>query len=82
MLIPLPKYKEETADPKSEYTVHLTPGEIQKEMDRVRKYLDVPNWTCEKCGAVMFGRMEHCVYCKVRLSTLTPRPAHFPTHLL
>jgi len=34
----------------------------------------VPDWTCPKCEAVMFGRMTYCIYCKQRLHTHTPRP--------
>jgi hypothetical protein len=37
-------------------------------------YLNVPNWTCKECEAVMFGRMLYCIYCKQRLAKDTRRP--------
>lgn len=44
---------------------------------RITLYLDVKPWKCSECGAVMFGRMKYCVYCKLRLGKDTPRPADF-----
>jgi hypothetical protein len=44
----------------------------------IRWYLDCPSWKCVKCGAVMFGRMEYCVYCKMVLHTHTPRTEDLP----
>ena len=40
----------------------------------IKWYLDVPNWQCVVCQAVMFGRMTYCVYCKVKFGKDIPKP--------
>jgi hypothetical protein len=64
MLIPRPTQNE----PEEPDVSELSSGAY------IKWYLDVPNWKCNVCHAVMFGRMTYCVYCKVRLGKDTPRP--------
>ena len=56
MIIPLPKYYEPE--------VELTPN--QASYKQVTDYLNVPNWKCQVCGSVMFGRVKSCVYCRYK----------------
>lgn len=66
MIIPRPTHIEETKE------LHDGPDH-----DYVRWYISCKNWTCVKCGAVMFGRCKSCVYCKFRLGTHTERPTDY-----
>ena len=66
MIIPRPTYREAPVDEGSSYD--------SPSIEWVRWYQSAADWKCGKCGAVMFGRVKYCVYCKVRLSTHTPRP--------
>ena len=70
MLIPRPTHKE----PEPEPVVITGPTKAFTDW-----YLNVPNWTCKECSAVMFGRMKYCVYCKQRLGKETLRPAELET---
>lgn len=63
MIIPPPRY-EEPEVPVIAVTEH-------KEAARIRAYLDVPNWKCSACGAIMFGRCKFCAYCKFKLGVDT-----------
>jgi hypothetical protein len=67
MIIPLPKHDE--SDP-------LPTKEVDYEW--IRWYINCPNWTCVECGAVMFGRVLACVYCKTVFKKHTPRPTSYP----
>lgn len=71
MLIPRPTYKEEESEPENDGTIkpYVTPW--------FRWFWNVPDWKCLICGAVMFGRVENCVYCRIRHNTLTPRPSSY-----
>jgi hypothetical protein len=66
MIIPRPTYTEQAKE--------LNDG---PDYDYVRWYISCKNWTCVKCGAVMFGRVKYCVYCKIRLGTHTARPTDY-----
>ncbi len=67
MLIPIPTNEELQPQP--------TPIGISRvETERIKRYMDCPDWKCGACGAVMFGRCKECVYCRVRLNTHTPKP--------
>lgn len=70
MLIPIPS-KEETHN-----TVQPTRTGTEKER-WLKWYLDCPNWKCEVCEAVMFGRCIECVYCRIRLNIGRPRPSSY-----
>jgi uncharacterized OB-fold protein len=66
MIIPRPTYTEPAPSD--------TPnGVTEGQAERIRQYMDCENWTCLKCGAVMFGRMKYCVYCKFKLNVLVLR---------
>jgi len=71
MIIPRPTYTE------PEERAEVRVGVSESESERIRRYLDVPNWTCPKCEAVMFGRVKACVYCREALKTHTPRPSTY-----
>jgi len=47
---------------------------VDANYERIKKFLDVPDWKCTLCGAVMFGRMEYCINCKHTHKRHTPRP--------
>ena len=67
--IPEPQLKEDEPE--------LTPEQIFWRSRRVHLFLNVKSWKCDECGAVNFGRNKQCVYCKIRLGKITPRPAGF-----
>ena len=64
MIIPPPRYEEPAV---------VVPTTDTKRDEYIKWFLNVPSWKCTKCGAVMFGRMDYCVYCKMRLGIHTPR---------
>ena len=68
MLIPRPKYTgpEARAVTDGEYT--------EEDYNWIRWFINVPDWKCPRCGGTMFGRMEYCIFCKVRHNTHTPKP--------
>lgn len=66
MIIPVPKYNEPELSFKDEKDL--------QDAAYIKWYLNVPSWVCTHCKATMFGRMEYCVYCKLRLGIDTPRP--------
>ena len=68
MLIPIPKYNEPEPVEPTRAPVHNPETEA-----RVKEYLNVPSWKCVKCKTTMFGRINYCVYCKLRLGIDTPR---------
>jgi hypothetical protein len=70
MLIPIPTHNE----PDLEQPQHKNDAERDR---YIRWYMDCPSWKCDKCGAVMFGRMKYCVYCKLRLGVDTLRPTSY-----
>ena len=47
-----------------------------EEYERVRQYINCPNWKCPVCKGVMMGRVLNCVYCKFR-GVITPRPSSY-----
>lgn len=48
--------------------------EERSDNNRIRAYLNCPNWKCVECGATMFGRCKFCVYCHFKYGKHTPRP--------
>lgn len=43
------------------------------EEERIRRYINVPNWICEECGTTVFGRCKTCAYCREKLGKVTER---------
>ena len=43
------------------------------EDERIRRYLNVPNWICKECGTTVFGRCRTCAYCREKLGKVTER---------
>jgi len=70
MIIPRPTHKEEESEAANDTSIK--PYITQRFLD----FWNVPDWKCQ-CGAVMFGRVKYCIYCKHRLNTHTPRPASY-----
>ena len=50
------------------------------EDERIREYLNVPNWKCNECGTTVFGRCRTCPYCRERLGKITEGPAYLNYH--
>lgn len=65
MIIPIPKYNE-LEIPSEDWTPEFALW-----------FMDCPSWKCSKCGAVIFGRIKYCVYCKMVLHVDTPRPEDY-----
>lgn len=66
--IPLPTYNEPD---------ETVPPVIDSDESRnawIRWYLDTPNWKCDACGSVMFGRVKYCIYCKWKYKNHVSRP--------
>lgn len=76
MIVPRPVHREEEPVVKDEELDNtlMTP--------EFQAFWNVPDWKCIECGAVMFGRVLECVYCRVRLNTRTPRPSTYTIHHL
>lgn len=70
-LIPIPIHQE------SDQQDYEAPRDNAERDRYIRWYINCPNWKCDKCGAVMFGRMKYCVYCKMRLGVETLRPTSY-----
>lgn len=44
---------------------------------RIQLFLQAKTWKCHECGTINCGWNLECVYCRMRNSKHTPRPAHY-----
>lgn len=58
----------------------VRPSRSDAENRRIELFLNVNPWLCPECGTKMFGRCKECVYCRIRHSKHTPRPADYKKH--
>jgi len=64
MIIPPPTYIEFETERREEGPVDFR---------KIQDYLKCENWTCDRCGTIMFGRVEYCVYCKLKFGLTIPK---------
>jgi rubredoxin len=63
--------------PQPQFMEEKAPNPTFDAYRKTQLFLNVKNWKCPECGAVVFGRVLECVICKFMFHRITPRPAHY-----